>query len=75
MDSQDNSTWIVDNNTLRCPKCGFGYFPTDYFFKNGVCLHTKGVFVFKYCPMCNSQNSVSEEYKKSTIINTMWNKE
>lgn len=48
--------WIKFNDTLVCSKCGFGYFPHNYYFKNHVCISaSQDKFVFKYCPVCGQR--------------------
>jgi len=68
MDSYDNliksisvdirSKWRKDHDTLKCTNCGFGYFPTNYFFMNGNLIeapdNTK-ICIFKYCPNCGEK--------------------
>ena len=48
--------WIQDSDTLRCSNCGFGYFPTDYYFDKGQCISAgTDRFIFKVCPICGTQ--------------------
>ncbi len=47
--------WEKYNDTLVCPNCGFGYFPTDTFFLNHEVI--KGKYVATYCPMCGQKNA------------------
>lgn len=58
-DDQETATWIWRFDTLRCSNCGFGYFPTDYFFKYGKRISASmNRFIFKYCPECGREMEV-----------------
>lgn len=58
-DAHGKGEWIQDSDTLRCSNCGFGYFPTDYFFKDGKCISAStNRFIFKYCPECGREMEV-----------------
>lgn len=48
-----HAQWEKDNDTIKCSNCGFGMFPTEYFFKNGVCFSAHDVnYRPKACPDC-----------------------
>lgn len=59
------SKWRKDRDTLKCTNCGFGYFPTDFFFMNSVPIITstngQHYFVFKYCPNCGEKMGYDEK--------------
>ena len=56
---KQKATWLPASDTLRCSNCGFGYFPTDYFFKVGKCISASmNRFIFKYCPECGREMEV-----------------
>ena len=47
--------WIKENGTLKCSECGFGYFPRNYFFMDGVCISAiNDEYIFKSCPLCGA---------------------
>ena len=48
--------WIRDRDTIKCPKCGFGFFPNGYWFKNGECIKCNDVeFRPCFCPNCGKK--------------------
>ena len=53
---KQKATWLPASDTLRCSNCGFGYFPTDYYFDKGRCISAgTDRFIFKVCPICGTQ--------------------
>lgn len=54
----ENKKWIQYNDTLVCPKCGYGYFPTESHFKSHVLLNDK--YIAKYCPECGQNMEVKD---------------
>ena len=60
----DESYWVKHQDTIECAKCGFGYFPHDYFFKKHECLKiSQKLYIFKTCPDCGRK--MKEEVKEA----------
>lgn len=47
--------WERDRDTIKCSNCGFGMFPTEFFFKDGVCVSARDAnYRPKSCPDCTA---------------------
>ena len=50
VDTERHGEWENDRATIKCNNCGFGTFPTGWFFMNGECFST--YFKPVFCPNC-----------------------
>ena len=48
--------WEPFRDTIKCSKCGFGFFPNGVWFQDGQCIE-HGNFDFRpnYCPSCGAK--------------------
>ena len=45
--------WLWSGGIINCSGCGFGYFPSDYFFNGSECISSStDDFFFDFCPKC-----------------------
>lgn len=48
--------WELSRDTIKCSKCGFGFFPDGPWFQDSVCIsHNKTDFRPNYCPNCGAR--------------------
>lgn len=55
-DRLEPAQWVPDRDTIKCSKCGFGFFPSKPWFQDGVCVRMND-FDFRpnYCPNCGKK--------------------
>ncbi len=60
-EKQTEGEWEEYNDTLKCSRCGFGYFPGAYYFRNNECISAGGDrFYFKFCPDCGKKMTTNK---------------
>lgn len=48
-----NTKWIKVNAIIQCDKCGFGMYPTGYFFEYDKCIRANdNTYRPNFCPNC-----------------------
>ena len=49
----EKARWVPFRDTIKCSKCGFGFFPNSAWFQDGQCVENHN-FDFRpnYCPNC-----------------------
>ena len=48
--------WEQFRDTIKCSKCGFGFFPNGAWFQNGECIENyNSDFRPNYCPHCGKR--------------------
>lgn len=62
----DPAHWTLDRDTIKCSKCGFGFYPNQPWFQDGVCIRIND-FDFRpnCCPMCGKKMVLTSNNNES----------